>query len=212
MQYQHFFWDFDGTLYNSYPRVIQACRLLLADYQQDVPEDILLGCAKVSLKHLMHQHVPAPHDEEELFERYKRYESQLGDEPFSLYPGAAQFLQAAHDAGARHYLWTHRDQSAVQALQRDGLLALFDDVITAENGFAHKPAPGALQHLLAKHLLDSARCVMVGDRDIDLDAAKSIGVATILFDPDGFYAAYPADWRFASYEAMQEVFFPQAKK
>ncbi|NLZ89424.1 MAG: HAD-IA family hydrolase, partial [Clostridiales bacterium] len=68
-----------------------------------------------------------------------------------------------------------------------------------------KPAPDALNHLVEKHGLDRAVCVMVGDRAMDLDAGKSAGMATILLDPDGFYADYQPDHRFGDYASMHDA-------
>ena len=75
-------------------------------------------------------------------------------------------------------------------LNHDGLSDLFSDAVTRLDGFPAKPAPDALRYLIQKHRLDLSRCVMVGDRDIDLDAAKNAGIACALFDPDGFYDDY----------------------
>ena len=90
-------------------------------------------------------------------------------------------------------------------MRRDGIETLFADAVTADDGFPQKPAPDALRFLMRKHGLDGRACVMVGDRDIDLDAGKNAGMATCLFDPEGFYPDYPADERFRSYAAMREA-------
>ena len=39
---------------------------------------------------------------------------------------------------------------------------------------------------------------MIGDRDIDLEAGKNAGMDGALFDPEDFYADYPAALRFHS--------------
>jgi D-glycero-D-manno-heptose 1,7-bisphosphate phosphatase len=55
-----------------------------------------------------------------------------------------------------------------------------------------KPAPGMLLDLIARHRLDPARSLLIGDRATDLAAAASAGVRGALFeggDLDAFVAA-----------------------
>ena len=41
MMYRHFFWDFDGTLYDTYGRITRACVLALQDLGL---RPLLIGC------------------------------------------------------------------------------------------------------------------------------------------------------------------------
>ena len=77
--------------------------------------------------------------------------------------------------------------------------------MTSLDGFPAKPAPDALNFLIQKHGLDRAQCVMLGDRDIDLDAGKNAGIACALFDPEGFYPDYDTPWRFSDMAALRRA-------
>jgi D-glycero-D-manno-heptose 1,7-bisphosphate phosphatase len=44
-----------------------------------------------------------------------------------------------------------------------------------------KPKPGMIQTLVKKHGLDTAKSLFIGDRDIDMEAAKAAGVKGHLF-------------------------------
>ena len=77
--------------------------------------------------------------------------------------------------------------------------------VTGADGYPLKPAPDALLAMMTRYGLQAADCVMVGDRDIDLDAGKNAGMAGILFDPDGFYPDYPTPWRYASMTDMRKA-------
>ena len=79
---------------------------------------------------------------------------------------------------------------------RSLLNGLFFDRVTSLDGFPPKPAPDALNYLIRKHGLPRKDCVMIGDRDIDLDAGKAAGIACALHDPEGFYPDYDTPWRF----------------
>ena len=205
MIYRHFFWDFDGTLYDSYDCIHEAARLALAEKGIAPPPDELMQTLKCSLETAFRRYAPNC-DTRELKSIYRRYAHAMGVTRIRLYPGAKEMLQAVCDQGGRNYLYTHRHAaSANECLKRDGIAELFSDAVTADDGFPMKPAPDALLSLMHRNGLDQTACVMMGDRDIDLNAGKNAGMAACLFDPEGFYPDYPADWRFRSYGRMKET-------
>ncbi len=201
--YRHWFWDFDGTLYDSYPRVVRAFQKGLRAKGIAVPNFEVLKLVKVTLGHAARHFARGIHADE-LLAMYDVNAETEGSDSLQPYPDVDKVLKAIADAGGRNYLYTHRDQSGVRALERNKLWQYFADALTGDDGFPHKPSPDALSHLIEKHSLDRRDCAMVGDRSIDLDAARNAGIDGILFDPDGFYPDYPAKYRYASYLRMLE--------
>ena len=100
--------------------------------------------------------------------------------------------------GCRHYLFTHRDRKAIVQLADDGLVPFFEDAITRESGFADKPSPEAIEHLIHVHGFRARDALMIGDRDIDIQSGQAAGAAGVLFDPDGFYPGLKADFSIRS--------------
>lgn len=203
---RHLFWDFDGTLYDSYPNVTHALLQTLAELGR--PDLLDAGQAlrllKVSVFHAaQHCAAEAGLDVHEVMEVFQRHHAQEG--PFAPYAGLADCLKALRASGVRHYLYTHRDRRAVEQLEQDGLWPLFDDAVTREDGFALKPAPDALNSLLARHRIDPREAAMVGDRDIDIEAGHNAGMRGILFDPDGFYPQLAAELRVRSMEELRRA-------
>ena len=206
MRYTHFFWDFDGTLYDSYPRIARATAKALRDGGVEVPADQVYPIVKKSL-YTAYCVFAAPHGiaQEAFMAAYHAHSEEEGPESIRPYPGAREALEAVRQGGGRNYLYTHRGESAFRWLAYDGLEDVFFDKVTSLDGFPSKPAPDALLHLVRKHGLALSQCVMIGDRDIDLDAGKNAGMACALFDPQGYYPDYPTPWRFAAMDGLRRA-------
>ena len=194
MRFQHFFWDFDGTLFDTYPRINRAIQKALKDEGYDVSLDVIVPLTKVSLGHLARELMPEK--ERELMQRYHEHAEEEGPETIQPYAGAKRLLQSICEHGGRNYLYTIRGLSAIEALKRCGLTQYFSDFVTSADGFPSKPAPDALLYLMEKHGLSPAECVMIGDRDIDLNSGLNAGMSCALFDPGHFYDAFDTPYRY----------------
>jgi D-glycero-D-manno-heptose 1,7-bisphosphate phosphatase len=126
---------------------------------------------------------------------------------FEWTPGAREAIRVATDAGCHVFVVTnqsgvargHYDEAAVIALH--GWMAdearraggTIDDVRYCpfhEDGVVpayrrasdwRKPAPGMLLDLMRAWELDPTRCVLVGDQESDMAAARAAGIAGELF-------------------------------
>lgn len=200
MRYTHYIYDFDGTLYDSYGTLVSAFVAAAGRMGVSLSEDRALVMLRRTLKEaadaLAKEH---GFDVTELMAHYRREAEKLGIGRMSPYPGARDFLAKVKQLGGHNHLYTHRDSSAMEALRRDGMLDLFDVLVTDEDGFSRKPAPDALLSLMNRLDAQAGDCLMLGDRAIDMLAASNAGVDGALFDPEGFYQDFPADHRFADW-------------
>lgn len=204
---RHLFWDFDGTMYNSYPQISRAFLrglealdlgglLTLEQLRSLLKRSVFATCQWCAQK--------SGADVQAILASYRAYHSQEWD--FPPYEGLADTLKALREGGFHHYLYTHRDEVAVEQLKRDGLWPLFEDAVIANDGFPHKPAPDALLALMERNNLAPEHCAMVGDRDLDIRAGHNAGMSGLLFDPDGFYPDEPAEMRCTSlHELAQQL-------
>ena len=146
MKFTEFFWDFDGTLFDTYPRINRAVHKSLHEMDIDVSREELLPVLKRSLGHVFRTF--APGREKEASAIYHSHAEDEGYESMKPYPGAERILQSVLEHGGRNYLYTLRSATSLQALEHYGLTKYFSDFVTHENGFPGKPAPDALQYLM----------------------------------------------------------------
>ena len=194
MKFTDFFWDFDGTLFDTYPRINRAIQNALKDCGITVSLETIEPLSKVNVRHAID--TLAGDKAKAVAARYEAHEPEEGFDSMRPYPGVLRLLRSICDHGGRNYLYTHRGRSSLEALAHYGMTPYFADFVTSENGFPLKPAPDALRYLMEKHRLDAASCVMLGDRDIDLGSGKNADMACALFDPGHYYDAYDITLRY----------------
>lgn len=178
-KYVNFIWDFDGTLFDSYPHTAAAFAKALADSGKIIDvkeaEKLLRISVGTAVRHY------GLNDEE--YKQFYVYELTDDFEPvIKIYDGAEDALKRILARGGKHFLFTHRDKKALELLEKQGILELFTEVVTVENGFAYKPAPDAIEYLVKEFSLDKDKTVMVGDREIDIGSGINAGVHTLFFD------------------------------
>ncbi|MBO4277393.1 MAG: HAD hydrolase-like protein, partial [Clostridia bacterium] len=150
-KYRVFIWDFDGTLYNTYPETVRAYGELLSEAGIPVPPEVLEEKARESFSAL-HAYLTAEYGLGRDFylkcHARRRELEPLYSRPF---PGAKEFCEKVTASGGENWLYTHRDESALPLLRQAGMEELFSDFLLATDGFPWKPAPDALNALVGRN-------------------------------------------------------------
>lgn len=194
---KHLIWDFDGTLYDTYPMMADALLAALADFHLHAEPAEALALLKITLYHAIETYARrAGLSPDELMAAFRAHHAQ--QDRFPPMAGLRECFARTQQMGCSHYLFTHRDERALDQLKQDGLSDAFTDTVTRRDGFADKPAPDAILHLMQKHGFAPGDAVMIGDRDIDVCSGQAAGVHTMLLDPDGFYPGLHRDARIGS--------------
>ncbi|MBQ5951805.1 MAG: HAD-IA family hydrolase [Lachnospiraceae bacterium] len=185
MSFSAFFWDLDGTLLDSYGVIVSSLCMAYRKFGVALDPDVVLWeCIAGSMKQYLEK------TEQETGVSYdSARDTHVGIEESRLHliglmPHARETLEALRERGARHFVITHRGSSSHVILKNNGILDLFEDIITAEDGFPRKPDPASLQFLMEKHGLDPAAAVYVGDRIMDVAFANRAGIQSILYVPE----------------------------
>ena len=194
LPYHHYIWDFDGTLFDSYPHSTRALYVTARHYGVDVRYDDVSRAIRHSFARAFAL-VGLTEEQLRMFHRLRG--DDAFEPPIVPFPHAEAVLRALKDAGVNHYLYTHSNHKmSVRFLRQYGLDRWFDGWVTPDDpGFAMKPDPGAIRYILEHWAIDPADAVMVGDREIDMRCARDAGVDGILVDPDRLVAETCARYR-----------------
>jgi phosphoglycolate phosphatase-like HAD superfamily hydrolase len=185
MDFKHIIWDFDGTLFDTYPHTAQAFLMLLKK-EYLVNENVLEieKHMRISMQHAYDFYKDKFEVNDDFIEKFENYRTLYENQHALPINDTYLVCKFIYDQGSFNYLHTHRDKSALSMLQRHGFNNIFKDFVTADDGFARKPSPDALLHLVKKHDMNKSATLYIGDRSVDLECAHNAGIKSCLFTPN----------------------------
>jgi HAD superfamily hydrolase (TIGR01509 family) len=176
-------WDFDGTLFDTYPAISRAFLEALADFGASAPLAEVESLCLVEVSHCAS--VLATRfdlDMDAFIGAFGRHyvAIPLGDQP--PFPGAREVCEKIIAAGGVNALVTHRNaETAARLLAHHGLRSLFVEVIARDAGYPRKPDPTAFLAVLQHQQLDPRETLAIGDRKLDIQAGQAAGMPTCLY-------------------------------
>lgn len=191
--FETFIWDFDGTLFDTYPMITPAYLAALADYNiQADPKEIYQILKEESSSAVARKYQL---DFAEFTQKFRGHEKEYDQRPKS-FAGTKETLAEISKNGGQNMILTHRSTVSTQALLKgEGLQNFFTEIVGPENHFPRKPDPASLNYLLDKYQLVPEKTAMIGDRLLDVEAGKNAGVQTIFFDNEAMLKNITADHR-----------------
>lgn len=175
-------WDFDGTLVDTYSKIVEVFRRVLREENiQDNNSTKILSLMRISITHTINYYIDNYNLTEDAIERFNKYEKEINMSEINLYPNAKEICKWIYDNGKKNFLYTHKDKLAIEYLKHYNILNYFTECITRENGFPPKPSPNSILYLIDKYNLEPNNIIMIGDRDIDILAAKSANIKGVFF-------------------------------
>ena len=187
MGFRNLIWDFDGTILDTYPEITQGfINVLKKDYGIEYDYDQAYSLAKSSITFCIESLADEFNIEtEEFSENFKkRYFGELTfeDKPFE---GVEEVLEYTSKRGG-NFLITHRgSESLNEFLTRNNLKKYFIEIVSADEDFPLKPDPTSFNYIINKYKLKKEETLGVGDRILDIEAARRAGIKSCFFDPDG---------------------------
>jgi HAD superfamily hydrolase (TIGR01549 family) len=201
--YKHIIWDFDGTLFDTYPVMAGVFKDLLQESGFDEPLHTILENMKVSMSYAIKIYKDQYHISDEFLNKYDAIRKETEYSKCKPYEGIEDICDYIHTSGRNNYLYTHRGESALLLLDKFGLKNHFRDFITSQQGFARKPSPDAIRYLIGKHQLQPEDTIMIGDRDLDIQAAVNAGIHSCYFNEFG--KSVKADYEITGYRQLFDI-------
>lgn len=175
-------WDFDGTLFDTYPAYSNIFYQVLGGSVSTVE---IYNQLKISFSHAINYYKLTDNQIKEM----NLLESKLAPSDVKPFDHVEDILKFAN----KNVIMTHKDRAGVLSiLVHYGWENYFIDMITIDDGFPRKPDSLAYKHLHQKHHID----LVIGDRIIDLLPAKELGISTCLFQKQSDIA----DFHLSSFE------------
>ncbi|MFW9950683.1 MAG: HAD family hydrolase [Candidatus Thorarchaeota archaeon] len=188
LRFKHIIWDFDGTLFDTYPHIAFVIKEIINEnYNIDLNVQQIQSWCKISLNYCFEKVATVFTLEktklQELFNvNYVRnIESQ--QPPF---PGAIEMVQFIYKNGGKNYIITHRGPLSLnRLLEYNNIQDYFKKIITQKDGFPNKPDPTSFLYLTNYYEIPKEEVIAIGDRDIDIQTASKIGIKACYFNPEG---------------------------
>lgn len=191
LRYEMIVWDWDGTIMNSTPTIVDCMQKACADLDLQIPDDALashvigLGLNE-SLKIILPDLDPG--DYPIVLERFRHYYLSQ-DHELILFHGIRELLEELKTKGHLLAVATGKPRHGLdRTLLHHRLETFFHDTKTADQTRA-KPHPQMLLELIERWKTPAHKVLMVGDTSHDLKMAKNAGVDAIAVS----YGAHPKD-------------------
>ena len=201
MRYENLIWDFDGTLFDTYPAMCRQLRDTMAS----------LGCA-FTVEELLTQFTISRETVLDYCARrtgmtagevdtvYRAWVTEHGQPEAHPFPYVTDVLERVQMAGGRNFVFTHRSGSVHDFLAEAGLTKYFTEVTSAGTTHARKPDPAGNLYLIQHNGLDKARTLAIGDRELDVLAAKNAGIHACRFTRERVEST--ADYQISSFAEL----------
>lgn len=202
---KHIIWDFDGTLFDSYPGMVNAFLRALKKYEIEAEYDevlkLFLNSEKTAVQYYQNQFLLG----EELTEVYQDEKSHIDLSNMLPFPYAKEVCQRIKEAGRYNYILTHRGSTTYDILRKNGMVELFTEIVTKDNQFARKPDPEAIYYLLDRYQIHPKEAMIVGDREIEILLGQKAKVKTCFYESGNREPELQADYRVKSLEEVLTI-------
>ena len=189
MSIQHAIWDFDGTIVDTYPNIttayLDACRdTFSADLDYNEVYRLCKGSLTECYAELARNLDTSQDSIREAF--IGKYEARTVGVGEVVFDGVLEIFKLIRERGGMNLLITHRDRASLEKFgDMAGCRDFITDIIAGDDGFPLKPDPTAFLHFIEKHALPKENTIGIGDRALDVGAAKAAGITSCYYDPEG---------------------------
>ncbi len=200
MLFKNYIWDFDGTLVDTYPATINSIIKTMNKYNITLDYDLIYKKAKITLSEVFDYIIENYGFDDNIVNEIINDFSNLDPSDRKPYENIKNVLESVNKNCGNNFLITHRDQkSTLEMLNHFKLKKYFKQIITSDDGFNLKPDPNSFNFLIKTYNLNLNDTVGIGDRKLDIDAAKNSNIYSIFMNFDKIEIDYKSDYIFTNY-------------
>lgn len=178
--YKTILFDFDGTVFDTGEGILKSVQYAAEAFGYAEPELEALRCfvGPPLTETFMRRYGVDVDTAKRMTAKYRERYSKEGLMECSVYAGVPELVRKLRAAGRKCLIATGKPTKfTVDILEQHGLGDLFDDVLGSEFDGTRSQKWEVISELLKRHGPDGA--VMVGDRDNDVNGAKTCGIPCI---------------------------------
>lgn len=198
-------WDFDGTLFDTYPAMAAAFKKALADEGCHADKESILNIIKISLGRAIDYYAQFITDKDIFVRRFRHYENSFGKEFFPPMPYAMEVCRDIKVSGRRNFIFTHREDTVFKLLNNYDMLDYFSEIVPLDQRFRRKPAPDGFLYIIQKHGLNNGQVLAVGDRELDILAAHNAGIKGCFLDDGIIKCSMDTDYKIYSLKDLYGI-------
>ncbi len=175
--------DFDGTLIDTNQVIMESWQHTFETLEVKAPprEEIIKTFGELlptSMKKFF-PHVPV----EESAGIYRSYQNEKYDGLITMCPGMKELVTKLKALGYKTGVVTSRaSRTTLLGLEKYGVKAYFDAIITSDDTDKHKPDPAPLQIAMERLGSGPGETLFIGDTMFDILCAANAGVKSVLVD------------------------------
>ena len=194
-------WDFDGTICDTYPLMVNAFIKALKEEGQEVSYKKVYNLLKQSSKKAF-----KVLDLDESFrKKWKNIEYNMDKEQAPLYKDVLKCIKYIDNNKGKNYILTHRNKTTYDFLKYHNIEKYFEDVLTIEEANFRKPNIDMFETLIKRNNINTKVTLSVGDRILDMIPSKKIGLKTCLFNIDEHKLNIDLDYVIKDYKTLLDI-------
>ena len=179
MKYDAIFFDLDGTVVDSLQDLADAVNHTMRHF--GLPErtiDELKPHLGWGVGHLMRAILPELPQEkvDEVLDHYRPYYARHARDKSHPFDGILPMMERLKANGLPLAILSNKPDAAVQPLARQYFSDLVSLAVGELEGVRRKPHPDMVEAAARQLNVPLARCLYVGDTEVDIDTAKNAGI------------------------------------
>lgn len=191
--------DLDGTLLDTIADLAEGANRMLAEIGrplrplEEIHSFVGKGIPNLVRRCLTENTHASEAEIEAALPVFRRHYAEVNGRHTRIYPGIPETLAALRAQGRRLAVVTNKAEAfTLPLLERMGMTAHFDAVVSGDTLPVKKPDPAVLFHACALLGVQTSRTVMIGDSANDALAARAAGMPVLLVTY-GYSEGMPVD-------------------